>query len=227
MDEVTTSLRGELSRLFGKLSSLNKSASAVRASISLLNIEISEREGAEKQTLTNEQLYYLISVVLETGVPASKAFALCAEEFNKSEVWAKKVIRYSPIKEQAEGVLSQLERGSNFYFQSLLKYKLLNKRKLIGSSDYRAFLKLLKEWSKIAQSLAGKDAEIERLNSLVEGLETEIIKKDKSLQMVKGLKPKEHAIFLRNEYKEMPLKQIAKIVGVSRQTVSKYIMERS
>ncbi|PAY01888.1 hypothetical protein CKO50_07405 [Pseudoalteromonas sp. HM-SA03] len=35
--------------------------------------------------------------------------------------------------------------------------------------------------------------------------------------MIKGLRPKEHAIFLRNEYKDMPLKQIAKIVGVSRQ----------
>ncbi|PAY01889.1 hypothetical protein CKO50_07410 [Pseudoalteromonas sp. HM-SA03] len=53
----------------------------------------------------------------------------------------------------------------------------LNAKVTLGSSDYRAFLRSLKEWSEISQALANKDADIERLNSLVEDLKTEIIKK--------------------------------------------------
>ncbi|BDF93700.1 hypothetical protein [Pseudoalteromonas sp. KAN5] len=227
MEEFTNSIDDELRAQFSELSKLTTRKLAIIANIRYLKKEKAEREGKGGEKLSDEQLYYLISYVLEQPVPATKLFGAGAEKFQKDENWCQKVIRFAPLAEQVKRILHRLELDSNYHFMLLLKYRLFKQRKLLRCTDYRSFFNLLKSWAIIVGTLAKKDEEIQRLNSLVEHFEVQLKRNSLCLQTIERTTPKEHAILLNKEFPNMTYKDIAGVVGVSRQTVSNYIKNSS
>ena len=223
MEESIISHDVQLKKQFTELNNLKKQRAAVLANIRILQKEKADKEGLTRQKLSDEQLYYLISSVLNAPVPATRVLLACAYEFQKDESWCKKVIRFSPLNEQVTRVLHKLKADSNPHLIGLLKYRLFSKKSLLACSDYRSFLNLLKKWSCFLAIVTKKDAYLESLHLLNVQLKEELNRKSSCLLMIKQGEPKAHAVLLKKGFPNITYKAISEAVGLSRQTVSKHI----
>ncbi|TMS79905.1 hypothetical protein, partial [Pseudoalteromonas sp. S554] len=223
MEEPIISHDMQLKKQFTELSNLKKQRAAVLANIRILQKEKADKEGLTRQSLSDEQLYYLISLALNEPAPATKILRACANEFQQDESWCNKVIRFSPLNEQVTRVFHKLEADSNPQLIGLLKNRLFSKQRLLACSDYRSFLNLLKKWLQLLAMVTQKDADLESLHLLNVELKEELNRKSSCLLMIKQGEPKTHAALLKKEIPSMTYKAISKAVGLSRQTVAKHI----
>lgn len=175
-----------------------------------LGVEAKAR-GLEPAYVNTKDLIDIISSVLLTGCPISKAFQ--ARELNAKLCagWAERAINRRPDADRLNNAISCLDPQGKTQIQLMKDYAMLDIKEMIKAKSYREALNRMKKQLAITKELKKKDDKIEKLEA--------------QIAISAGVNWKAKALLLIQQ--GMSVTAIAPQVGKGRTTVSNYLNEPS
>lgn len=179
----------------------------IEDSIKQKHMQDAHANGLEPAYLNTTDLVEIISTVLNTKCPISKAFEAREKNAKLCKEWAKRTIKRKPDRLDINDAFNDLELNEQNIINLIKKYNQFDINQIIKANTYSEGLNQMKKQLIIARELEKKDIKIENLEA--------------QIKILSGDSWEVKALSLRKL--GMSFNAIAKLLGKYRTTIAKYL----
>lgn len=215
----------EIAKVSGQVKESARNLSHLKKTLTYLRADKSLLLGFPKEKISTKELRFAAHEIIKSRGYATAAFRVTKIHFGKSERWVDKVLTYPPFRNQIELLYSDLKRCYPEVFSILDNFNIFDESRLTSARDLRQVLLRIRDAFEIASVIENKDRKLMTLKQQIEEKEVEIRNLKNEFEKFNALGLKERILKAREVDPGLSQAKLAKIVGVTRQTVAKYLSQ--